>query len=51
LKAGFNLIQINPGDKWITAFQMGYVYDTYQVILSELGKMSAIFQHIRDEMM
>jgi hypothetical protein len=43
LKAGYNLIQIKPGDKWKTAFCTRYRYYQYLVIPSGLANTAAIF--------
>jgi hypothetical protein len=44
LKAGYNLIQIKPGDEWKTAFHTRYGHYEYLVIIFGLANTPATFQ-------
>jgi hypothetical protein len=51
LRAGYNLIQIKPGDEWKTAFHMRYGYYEYLVMSFGLANTPATFKDMMNEIL
>jgi hypothetical protein len=51
LKAGYNLIQIKPGNEWKTAFCMRYKYHEFLVMPIELANAPATLKDMMNEIL
>ena len=49
LRGAYNLVRIKAGDKWKTAFRTRYGHFEYNVMPFGLINMSAIFQHLMND--